>query len=42
MIYTLAIILALLGAAASAIVAITIWGAGTPILRHRRRRPWTS
>jgi hypothetical protein len=38
MIYTLAIVLPLLRAAASAIVAITIWGAGTPILRHRRRR----
>jgi hypothetical protein len=39
MIYTLAIILALLGAAVSAMVIITMWGAGTPVLRQWRRRP---
>jgi peptidoglycan/LPS O-acetylase OafA/YrhL len=40
MFYTLAIILALLGAAACAILAIIMWGVGTPVLRRWRRRLW--
>jgi hypothetical protein len=37
MIYTLVVILALLGAAASSIAVITIWGADTAVLRRWRR-----
>ena len=38
MIYTLAVILVLVGAAASAIMVIAMWGAGVPVLRRWRRR----
>jgi hypothetical protein len=38
MIYTLAVILMLVGAAASAIVVIAIWDAGAPIWRRWRQR----
>jgi hypothetical protein len=37
-IYTLAVILVLVGAAASAIMVIAMWGAGVPVLRRWRRR----
>jgi hypothetical protein len=42
MIYTLTIILMLVGAAASAIVVIAMWGAGAPAWRRWRRRQWAS
>jgi hypothetical protein len=37
--YMLTVILALVGAAASAIMFIAIWGAGAPILCRWRRQP---
>jgi len=38
MIYTLTVILLLVGAAASAIMVIAMWGVGVPVLRRWRRR----
>jgi len=38
MIYTLTVILLLVGAAASAIMVIAMWGTGWPVLRRWRRR----
>jgi hypothetical protein len=38
MIYTLTVILVLVGAAASATMVIAMWGAGAPVLRRWRRR----
>jgi hypothetical protein len=38
MIYTLAVILVLVGAAASAIMLIAVWDLGAPVLRRWRRR----
>jgi hypothetical protein len=38
MIYTLVVILVLLGTAASAIMIIAMWDAGVPVLRRWRRR----
>ena len=38
MIYTLTVILVLVGAAASAVVVIAMWDAGAPVLRRWRRR----
>jgi hypothetical protein len=42
MIYTLTVILLLVGAAASAIMIIAMWGTGWPVLRRWRRRPRAS
>jgi hypothetical protein len=38
MIYTLTVILVLVGAAAIAVVVIAMWDAGRPVLRRWRRR----
>jgi hypothetical protein len=38
MIYTLTVILVLVGTAASAIVVIAMWDTGVPVLRRWRRR----
>ena len=38
LIYTLTVILVLVGAAASAIVVIAMWDAGAPLFRRWRRR----
>jgi hypothetical protein len=38
MIYTLAVILVLVGAAASAVVVIAMWDAGALVLRRWRQR----
>jgi hypothetical protein len=38
MIYTLTVILVLVGAAASATMVIAMWGSGAPVLRRWRRR----
>jgi hypothetical protein len=38
MIYTLTVILLLVGAAANAIIVIAMWGTGWPVLRRWRRR----
>ena len=42
MIHMLAVILVLVGAAASAIMVIVMWDVGAPVLRRWRRRNWTS
>jgi len=42
MIYTLAVILLLVGAAAGGLLVITMWDAGVPMLRRLGRRERTS